>query len=145
MFLSVFFANMAFNLGQQMSNSLLSVYAAELGASKTQIGVLMSMFAMTALAFRFVAGPAMDSLNRKYLLIGSCTIMATAYVGFSVSEGIGALQGFRLLQGIGNAFGNVCCLAIASETLPKNKFNAGIGFYSCAQVIAQSIGPAVGL
>jgi len=37
------------NLGQQMSNSLLAKYADFIGAPATQIGMLMSMFAVTAL------------------------------------------------------------------------------------------------
>ena len=52
---------------------------------------------------------------------------------------------FRLLQGIGTAFGNVCCLAIVADALPKKKFNTGIGYYSVAQVVSQAIGPTIGL
>lgn len=145
MFITIFFANLAFSLGQMMSNSMLSVYADSLGTPASQIGILMGMFALTALIFRFVAGPAMDAYNRKYLLMGSTLIMAIAYIGFSLSTNIASLMAFRLLQGIGNAFGNVCCFAIVADALPKSKFSSGIGYYSLAQVIAQAIGPTVGL
>ena len=145
MFVSVFFANMAFGMGQMMSNSLLSVYADYLGAPASQIGILMGMFALTALMFRFVAGPALDSFNRKYLLMGSITVMAVAYVGYSISDSMGMLMVFRLLQGIGIAFGNVCCFAIVADALPPEKFNTGMGYYSIAQIISQAIGPTVGL
>lgn len=145
LFIAVFFANMAFGLGQAMSNAMLSVYADHLGAPPSQIGMLMGMFALTALIFRFVAGPAMDSFNRKYLLMGSTVIMSVAYIGFGISSTIPSLMAFRLLQGIGNAFGNVCCLAIVADALPRDKFNAGIGYYSIAQVVSQAVGPTVGL
>ena len=59
MFISVFISAIFFNLSAQMSNSLLSLYAKSTGAPADQIGVLMSMFALTALIFRFIAGPAM--------------------------------------------------------------------------------------
>lgn len=154
MFLSIFFANMALNMGQQMSNSLLSLYANSLGTPADQIGQLMSMFAVTALIFRFISGPAMNAFNRKKLVAMAMGFMATAYLGFSFSPDIAAaigvepvvvLKAFRLLQGIGNAFGNSCCLTIVSDTLPKDKFTTGMGYYACAQVIAQSIGPTVGV
>lgn len=145
MFLGIFFANMAMNLGQTMSNSLLAKYADSLGAPASQVGVLMSMFAVTALIFRFVAGPALDTFNKKYIVMGAMGILAAAYIGFSLSATIPALMVFRLLQGVGNAFGNVCCLAIVAEALPKDKFSTGIGYYSCAQVVSQAIGPTVGL
>lgn len=154
MFLSIFFANMSLNMGQQMSNSLLSLYANSLGTPADQIGQLMSMFAVTALIFRFISGPAMNAFNRKKLVAMAMGFMATAYLGFSFSPAIAAMIGvepvvvlkcFRLLQGVGNAFGNSCCLTIVSDTLPKDKFTTGMGYYACAQVIAQSIGPTVGV
>lgn len=154
MFLSIFFANMALNLGQQMSNSLLSLYANSLGAPADQIGQLMSMFAVTALIFRFVSGPAMNAFNRKRLVGMAMSLMAIAYLGFSFApkiapvvgvEAITILKCFRLIQGIGNAFGNACCLTIVADTLPKDKFTTGMGYYSVAQVVSQAIGPTVGV
>lgn len=154
MFLSIFFANMALNMGQQMSNSLLSLYANSLGTPADQIGQLMSMFAITALVFRFVSGPAMNAFNRKKLVAMGMSFMATAYLGFSFAQVIAGAVGvqtitvlkvFRLFQGIGNAFSNACCLTIVADTLPKDKFSTGMGYYGCAQVISQAIGPTVGV
>ena len=154
MFFGVFFANVGMSMGQQMSNSLLSLYANSLGAPADQIGALMSMFAITALICRFFAGPAMNSFNRKKLNILSMCIMATAYLGFSLSPTIAemtgipvirVLQGFRLFQGASNAFGQACLLTVVSDALPKDKFSAGMGYYACAQVVSQAIGPTVGV
>lgn len=154
MFISIFFANMALNMGQQMSNSLLSLYANSMGAPANQIGQLMSMFAITALLFRFISGPAMNAFSRKRLVAIAMGCMATAYLGFSFAPKIAVLigvqpvtvlKGFRLIQGIGNAFGNSCCLTIVADTLPKDKFTTGMGYYACAQVVAQAIGPTVGV
>lgn len=145
MFISIFFTNMALNLGQQMSNSLLAKYADSLGTPESLIGVLMSMFAVSALVFKIISGPAMDTYNRKYLVMGAMMIMAIAYVGFGSSKDIKPLMLFRLFQGIGNAFGNVCCLALVSDALPKDKFGIGMGYYSLAQVLSRAIGPSIGL
>lgn len=154
MFISIFFANMALNLGQQMSNSLLSLYAKSMGSPADQIGQLMSMFAITALIFRFISGPAMNTFNRKKLVAMGMSFMAMAYLGFSFAPAIADVVGlqaitvlkiFRLLQGIGNAFANACCLTIVADTLPKEKFSTGMGYYGCAQVISQAIGPTVGV
>lgn len=154
MFISIFFANMALNMGQQMSNSLLSLYAKSMNTPADQIGQLMSMFAVTALIFRFISGPAMNSFNRKKLVAIAMGFMAAAYLGFSFAPSISELTGlqsitvlkfFRLLQGVGNAFGNSCCLTIVADTLPKASFTTGMGYYACAQVIAQAIGPTAGV
>ena len=154
MFISIFFTNMALSMGQQMSNTLLSVYANSFGAPADKIGQLMSMFAVTALVFRFISGPAMNAYNRKKLVAMAMSFMATAYLGFSFAQNIAELVGiepitvlmiFRLIQGVGNAFGSACCLTIVADTLPKDKFTTGMGYYACAQVVAQAIGPTVGV
>ena len=131
MFLSIFFTNVALNLGQQMSNSLLSLYAKSTGAPADQIGQLMSMFAVTALIFRFISGPAMNAFDRKKLVMLAMGCMATAYLGFSfspmIAEAVGletvtVLKCFRLIQGVGNAFGNACCLTIVGIPLGLQHF-----------------------
>ncbi len=144
-FLAIFFANVVSGLGMTMSNSMLSLYADSLGAPASQIGTLMGMFAITALIFRFVAGPAIDSFTRKYLLMGSMTISAMAFIGYSISKDISSLMIFRMLQGVGTAFGNACNLAMVADALPRSKFNTGMGYYSLAQVFSRAIGPTVGL
>ncbi len=145
MFISIFFANMVMSLGQFMANSLLSVYADSLGASAAAIGLLMSSFAITAILFRLISAPAMDTYNRKYIVIFAMMTLAVAFFGFSMSRSIEALVIFRLLQGCGMAFGNACCLAMVSEALPKERYGTGMGYYSLAQVISQALGPTVGL
>lgn len=154
MFLSIFFASIALNLGQQMSNSMLSLYADSMGAPAGQIGTLMSMFAITALIFRFVSGPAQNAFDRKLVSGFGMCCMLTAYLGFSFASQIGTLinvpviyvlKAFRLIQGIGNAFGNACLLTMASDVIPRDKFSTGMGYFMCAQVVSQAIGPTVGV
>lgn len=154
MFISIFISSILFNLSAQMSNSLLSLYAKSTGAPADQIGTLMSMFALTALIFRFIAGPAMNAYDRKKLLQMAMALFGTAYIGFALSPKIAEITGFnvihvmmtfRLLQGIGNAFGNACMLTIVSECVPKDRFSSGVGIFALAQSVAQAIGPTVGV
>ncbi len=145
MFLSIFFANMAMNLGMFMSNSLLSVYADSLGASSVVVGMLVSTFAVSAILFRLIAAPLMDTYNRKYIVIIAMITLAVSFFGYSLSRNVPGLMAFRLLQGAGMAFGNACCLAMVSETLPKAQYGTGIGYYSLAQVVSSAIGPSIGL
>ncbi|MBE6125538.1 MAG: MFS transporter [Erysipelotrichaceae bacterium] len=153
MFISVFICSVAFNMSGQMSNSMLSLYAKSTGAPADQIGTLMSMFALTALIFRFIAGPAMNAYNRKNLLQMAMAFFGTAYLGFSFSPKLAEMTGinvitimkaFRLLQGIGNAFGNACLLTIVADCMPKESFSSGMGIFALAQSVAQAIGPTVG-
>ncbi|MCL2120684.1 MAG: MFS transporter [Clostridiales bacterium] len=144
-FITLFFTNMAFNMGQLMSNSLLAVYANSFGATETQIGLVISTFALASISFRFISAPVMDTYNRKYIVVFSTLMLAIAFWGFSISKSVPMLIAFRLVQGCGMAFGNACCLAMVADMLPKDKYSSGIGYYSLAQVISSAIGPSIGL
>jgi MFS family permease len=144
-FISVFLTNMAISLGQMMSNSLLSAYADSLGAPASQIGVLMSMFAISALLLKVVTAPAADTFNRKYIVIGAMVFYASAFLGYSFSRTMPLLMFFRVLQGIGMTFGAVSCMTMAAEALPREQYNAGMGYYALAQTVSQAIGPTIGL
>jgi len=144
-FIILFFANMAFNMGLNMSNSLLPLYADYLGATAAIIGLVLSAFGISSILFRMISAPIMDTYNRKYLVILAALMLSVAFGGFSISSNIPMLIAFRLLQGCGMAFGNACCLAMAADMLPKEKYSSGLGYYSLAQVITQAVGPSVGL
>lgn len=133
------------NMSQQMMNSLVAKYANHLGAAASVVGLVTSMFAVTALIFKIVSGPAIDAFNRKWILAGAMCIMATAYFGYSLSNSVPMLIASRLIQGTGQAFTATCCLALAADTLPPEKYGSGIGIFSMAQAAAQAIGPTVAL
>lgn len=144
-FLSVFAANAMMNLGQQTVNTLVSKYADRLGASATIVGMVSGVFAFTALGFKILSGPAIDSFSRRRILMAAMSVMAISYFGYSFSTSIIMLFAFRLLEGAARAFTATCCLAIAADALPADKFSSGIGFFSLAQAACQAIGPNIGL
>ncbi len=144
-FISVFIANMLLQLGHQMMNTLVAKYANSLGASASTVGIVVSMFAYSALLFKIISGPAIDSFSRKWVLIIAMLTMAASYFGYSMSDTIQKLMVFRLLQGAGQAFTATCCLALASDALPPEKMATGIGYFSLAQAACQAVGPTIGL
>jgi MFS family permease len=72
-------------------------------------------------------------------------VIALSFFGFGISNSVNMLFIFRLLQGCGQAFTATCCLALAADSLPSDKFGAGIGTFTLAQAACQAIGPTVGL
>jgi MFS family permease len=144
-FTSVFIANACMYLAQQMMTSLVAKYADHLGAAATVVGIVSSMFAVTALGFKVVSGTAIDTFNRRIILMGAMSVMAAAFFGYSLSRNIPMLIISRLIQGTGQAFTATCCLALAADTLPPGKIGSGIGVFSMAQAASQAVGPAVAL
>lgn len=144
-FLSIFIANMLMNLGLQMMNTLISKYAHYLGAGAAVVGMIASLYSLTALLFKVVSAPAIDAFNKKYVVIFSMLLLSFAFYGYSFSTTITSVAVFRLLQGTGQAFSATCCLALASDALPANKLSSGLGIFALAQSFSQAIGPTVGL
>lgn len=144
-FLSIFIANMFLNLSKQMVSVLITKYADSLGAGETMVGIVSGAFAVTALIFKLFSGPVNDRFSRKYVLMFATVAMAASYIGYGMSTTVSGLIVFRLLQGAGQAFTATVCLALASDSLPTEKFSSGISIFSLGSVICQTIGPTLGL
>ena len=82
-FISVFIANMLMFMGQQMMNTLVAKYANHLGAAPIIVGLVTSAFAYTALIFKIFAAPAIDTFNKRYILVCAMLVMAASYAGYS--------------------------------------------------------------
>jgi len=145
LFINIFIVNFTMNFGQFMMNTLIPKYADFLGASATTIGLIASVFTITALAIKPISGPAIDSFPKKKVLFGATLIITLAYITYSLARSVPMLIVARLIHGIGMGFTASACLAIASDSLPKSKMSQGIGYFSLGQAIASAIGPSLGL
>lgn len=128
-----------------MVNTLSPIYADSLGAPATIVGLISSLFALTALLFRVVSGPAIDTFNRKHTLIGSVLILFASFVGYSVSKTIPMLIFSRLLTGVGMSFLTTSSLTIAADSLPSDKMGTGIGYFSLGTAVCSATAPTIGL
>ena len=144
-FISVFTVNLLVHLCTTMMNTLTAKYVNHLGAAETIVGFVTGLFALTALIFKIISAPAIDTYNRKYVLLFAQAIIFTAFVCYSLSKTIPMVMFSRLLQGTGQAFSTTCCLTIASDSLPQDKMSTGIGYFALTQAISQAVAPAVGL
>lgn len=144
-FISICCINAFMNLSKQMSNSILSKYVDSLGAAATVVGLVSSAFALAALLFKFISGPALDTFNRKKIIIGAMIALGISFTGYSVSVTVPAIIVCRFLQGAAQAFTATCLLTMASDSLPADRFSTGVGIFALFETVAQAIGPTVGL
>jgi len=144
-FINVFIINFLVNMGQYTINTLIPKYAYYLGAEASVVGIVSSMFAVTALLIRPVAGPAMDYFRKSRLLTISIGLVTVSYIGYGCSGGVGMLMAVRLIHGIGIGVTTPLCLALASNALPAQKIASGISVFSLGTALATAVGPSVGL
>lgn len=145
LFITLFIANMLSHLCIYMMNTLSSLYADHLGASATLAGLVSGLFALTALFLKLVSAPAIDTFNRKHVLIVAFFILFLSFVGYSLSDNIPMLIVSRLLTGAGMAFTTTGCITMASDALPKEKMQTGVGYFTLGTALCQAIAPSLGL
>lgn len=144
-FLNVFILNISINFAQFMLNTLIPKYADALGANATVVGMVSSMFAITALAIRPIGGPAISYFKKNKLLALAVGFIMTAFVIYGFSSSVWMIIVGRLFHGMGMGLTAPICLALASDALPENKMASGIGVFSLAQAVSTAIGPYIGL
>ena len=143
-FTCVFITNCLLYLGEQMVQPLITSYARSLGATDVIVGMVGSAFAITAILFKILSAPTIDTFNKKYVLAGAMFVIFIAYLGYSFSSTVPVVYSFRLLQGAGKAFTATCALAMATDALPRDRLGQGIGVFSLAQAMCQAIAPTIG-
>ena len=145
MFISVFIANFCQQMGQQMMNSLVPKYSNSIGIAPSLVGVIVSVFAFTALLSRPITGPALDSFSKKKLLILMQSFVFISFLGYGLSRNASSIMISRVFHGIGAGVTAPLCLALASNSLPDDRLANGVGVFTLGQAVAQAIGPNVGI
>lgn len=144
-FISILIINFVMNMGQFMMNALIPKYAYFLGANAATVGIVSSMFAVTALIIRPVAGPAMDYYSKNRLLTASVSMIAVAFVVYGLSKDVTAIIIARLFHGLGIGVAVPLGLAMATNAIPEEKMASGVGIYSMGAAVATAVGPWLGL
>lgn len=144
-FLLVFFASVCMHFGLQMSQGILAPYTADLGGTASEIGMVTSAFAVTALLLKAISAPVLDSFDRKKVLTFSILGIAIAFAGYTISTSVLMVGAFSLVRGAAQAFSATAALVIATDCLPKDQLGKGIAIFTLAQAICQALAPLVAL
>lgn len=144
-FINIMIINFIMSVGQFMMNALIPKYAYHLGANAAIVGIVSGLFAVTALAIRPVAGPAMDYYSKNRLLTLSVGMITAAFIVYALSKNIPLVIMARLIHGMGIGVAVPLSLTMATNALPEDKMASGIGIYSLGAAVATAVGPALGL
>ena len=145
MFINILCVNVALSFGQFMMSTLIPKFADHLGATSALVGLVASIFTVTALAVKPISGPVIDTMPKKWVLFGSILIITTSFVLYSMAYSITTVIIARLIHGMGMGFMSSTSLALASESLPPEKLTQGIGYFTLGQAVIAAIGPSTGL
>ena len=137
--------NFVGGMGQMVGGTILPLYARDLGVTAGTVGIIVGAFAISALAIRPFAGPAMDSFPKKPLLLGSFLIMCITTLLYPLATNVVLLFLVRFFYGLGLGCTGPLGLAMVAELVPMSRLASGISIYALSYSVSQAIGPAFGL
>lgn len=130
-------------LGVFLVLALLPYYAERFGASATQIGALVSAFAVAQTLSAPLWGRLSDRVGRRPVILAGLLLSAVAYVLFSYAGALWMLFVSRFAQGIGGGTVSAIFAYIADAVRGEDRAER-IGWVTAATSAAALLGPALG-
>ncbi|HWI63058.1 MAG TPA: MFS transporter [Symbiobacteriaceae bacterium] len=124
----------------------LPVYAvAKFQAGKPQVGLILTAFALSALASRPVAGPWMKRFGERRALVTAVTGVFAVTSLYLVVGDFRFLLALRVVHGLSLGIATSAAATMAAHLVPKSRTGEGLGYFGMFQSTAMVLGPFVGL
>lgn len=140
LFLTLFFVMLGF--GIIIPN--LAYYAKEIGATTTEIAILMSIYSGMQLLFAPIWGRLSDKHGRKPAILLGLLGNAVALVGFGFAKTYGWLFIARCGAGIASAAVLPSVMAYVADITTAEERGRGMGLMGAAMGLGFILGPAIG-
>ena len=127
------------------SMPLLPLYLDHLGASRTEIGVIMAEAAVGGLLSRPAVGWALDVIGRRRTLIAGTALVAGGAAGVGLVTEVGPLlHALRILFGIGIGILFTGYFTLAADIVPGQRRTEGLAIFGISGLVPLAINPLVG-
>lgn len=124
----------------------LPIYAIrELNGKQSTAGLIVTVFIITAIVIRPVAGNLMQKFGKKAIFLASLLIFLVASIFYLFTDSLSSLLVVRALHGIGFGMATTATGTIVADILPSSRRGEGMGYYSMSMNLAMVIGPFIGL
>lgn len=145
-YLKVWSANFMLFFSFMLLTPLFPLYLSEtFGASRQEIGLVLSGYTITTLLIRPFSGYIVDTYSRKLVLLITYGCFALLFGGYLIAGSLWAFTVVRTLHGFPFGAATVSNSTVAIDVLPSSRRTEGIGYYGLSNNIATAIGPTIAL
>ena len=123
----------------------IAMYAASLGSSGFELGLIASIFALSAIIVRFFTDALVDRLGKKRCLFLGLTTSLVATAAYSFFPFFQGLLVARILHGFGFGLSTTFAAALAVEVIPPEHRGEGVGYFGLGNTISMGSAPAIGV
>lgn len=114
------------------------------GLGDEAAGVIVGMFAITALVSRPFCGMMADRFHKIWLVRIATLLMAVGTFGYGISEALPFIVLARVLHGVGFAINGTTLISLVTQYVPQSRLGEGLGYFGLANVIASATAPGFG-
>lgn len=123
----------------------LPLYAQALGIAKSEIGLIIGVFALSSMVVRPWAGWAADRYGRRPLLIAGTLIFLGSSIFYGWSRTVRALLLLRIFHGAGMGLYPTAGTAVVADIALPERRGEAMGIYGVAANLAFAMGPLLGV
>ena len=135
----------AFFSSFQLLLPTLPIYIVQIGGSQAEIGLLIGVFTVSAVALRPFIGRDVDKRGRRrYMLLGAFIFFASGVLYNFVTD-VPALLLLRLFHGAGIAAYTTAAAALVADLAPRGRMGEAMGYYGMFPNVAMAVAPALGI
>jgi DHA1 family bicyclomycin/chloramphenicol resistance-like MFS transporter len=120
------------------------VMASDLGVGKVAMQQTISVYLLGYAAMSLLHGPISDAIGRRKVLLAGIVVFILASVGAALSTQMGAMLGFRALQGLSAGVGLIVGRAVVRDCLHGDDAQRLMSHISMIFGIAPAIAPVIG-
>jgi MFS family permease len=122
----------------------LPIYFANIGFSGFQIGIILSVFAVTSLLSSVLIGLFSDRYPVKYLSIISFMLLTVYTFGLSTSKNFWIILLLFTLGGLGNNISNISLTSFVLKLIKRKNAKRKLGIFNSTIQVISGIGALVG-
>lgn len=123
---------------------VLPFYSLSIGATKTEIGLIMGITMFASMVSRPIAGRIIDHYGTNRIFVIAIFVFALSLLGYFLPH-LWIFGMVRMIQGIVAAFFSTSMEMITIDLLSKKMRGQGLSLYSLATIIPTTFGPALAL
>jgi len=117
----------------------------ELHGADSQVGLIMGVFAVSALLARPMSGRLVDQWSRKTVLSIGAALYCLAPALYTQATSVPVMLGLRFFHGFGIAAYTTAAGVFVADIAPPSRRGEGMGYYGMSLNLAMTIGPALGV
>ncbi len=144
-FLLLCISSFLFSMSMFLLFAILPLFVVqELHGAKSQVGMIMGAFAVSAVLARPGSGRIVDVWSRKTGLGVGALIYCIAPALYTQASSVSMMLSLRFFHGIGIAIYTTAGSVMAADLCPPARRAEGMGYYGMSMNLAMAFGPALG-